>query len=183
MNAGIYKVYATNHKEGNKMADTTTKGKIRHEQTTEEVVLLRTESSFESFKSEFEEIQNLLKEKMVSSIKNWRESWKNSGNLRMSKSIECKYKQKLDKVYSCFEFKLLSINSFAFGNEEKGNYRICQYGIKDYFRNCIWIHTHELKELILDYMFDDEIVQLSKKYLEMVQQYYRTATNRDYYGS
>ena len=61
------------------------------------------------------------------------------------------FSRKMIDVSRCFdEFQFVSPTKIIYGSKKYGNYRECEYGNTDGFRNAIWIHTNALKELIHD---------------------------------
>ncbi len=72
------------------------------------------------------------------------------------------------------EFKIVGPGVIEFGSRERGNFHLIKLGDKDYFRNCIWIHLSQVREIINDLRFSSqcEIKEFSK-YEALICEYKR----------
>lgn len=137
---------------------------------------------FEAFLKEFETIQSELKEYIIERINVWKFDWMNNASKARQMRVESEYSKRINRVVSCFEFKIIEPDAFVFSSVGNPNYRVCRYGDKDFFRNCIWIHSHEIVEIVRDYNLT-EIQKLTDKYTSLIRLFYMNATGRDHYGS
>ncbi len=93
------------------------------------------------------------------------------------------YLRKIHHLTEVFgEFKILSPGCVAFGSAERGNYKICQLGDYDYFRNALWIHVALVKEIITDLRFRTNCDFSDFDRYEKLLNEYKRLSNELYYS-
>ena len=79
--------------------------------------------------------------------------------------------QHLEKIFE--DFHIINENTINYGSVKHGNFRVCEYGNTDGFKNSIWIHTNSLKELIHDCRIHDKaIISIYDKYVSELKRFY-----------
>ncbi len=80
------------------------------------------------------------------------------------KNAEFNFKIQIEHVKRVFnEFHVLSISAVRMGHLE------CNYGKQDFFRNALWIHTHEVQEIVED-VKDDAVFSEFCVYNQLLQE-------------
>ena len=91
-----------------------------------------------------------------------------------ARTIHQKYQERLKQVSIVLdEFKFIAPDTIVSGCKERGNIRICKYGYSDSYRNAIWIHTHGLEELTMEFPRQLPLQKDAKEYEKMVNELYR----------
>ncbi len=88
-------------------------------------------------------------------------------------SISTEYLDRIKNLNSIFtQFKILGPGVIEYGSRKIGNYRICIVGVKDCFRNAIWIHTNLIQELIFGiWPVHNDISKEFEHYSELLEEY------------